>query len=68
MRAEIKKEFTPVNLVLETQEEIDKTAAILNFAPICDAVSLKEEYEILKKYAVNRQKWMDQLTFNIKRV
>ncbi len=49
------KTFNPVRITLETQDEVDRLFAILNFAPIEEAVDLNEDnwdflYSELKKY------------------
>ena len=41
------KEFIPVNLVLESQEEVDVLYAILNNARICDHFRNEKEYDIV---------------------
>jgi hypothetical protein len=36
----VKPAFEPVAIILETQEEVDKLYAVLNYAPITDAVRM----------------------------
>lgn len=41
------RDFKPVVLILESQEEIDKVFSLVNYTPICKALKLGELYELL---------------------
>ena len=40
MKVEVKTEFRPVHITLETQDEVDRLFAIVNFVPIKEALGL----------------------------
>jgi len=42
MQIKVIKKVEPVEITLETQEEIDLLYAILNFTPLSDALNLRE--------------------------
>jgi hypothetical protein len=44
------EKFEPVQIVLETQEEVDKLFAIINHSRIADAVDLPNAWELLRPY------------------
>lgn len=54
--------FDPVKIVLETQEEVDKVFAMLNYSPIVNALQLGNWYQKLQSYRTeNYRNYHDHL-------
>lgn len=51
MKIEAIKDFSPIKITFETQEEFDKFFAIVNFGPIHDTLGLYDFHKLLQPYS-----------------
>ena len=49
-REQPKKEFVPIHLVLETQEEVDKIYALFNHTDLANTLCMSSWYEQLNQF------------------
>lgn len=54
--------FNPITITLESQSEVDRIFALLNFIPLSNALLLGEKWELLNPYISFRyQHWHKKL-------
>lgn len=65
MKVERMKEFMPVHITLETQDEVDALYAVVNFTPICNAIKvisdLHAEFSCSDRYKKYHNKLSESL-------
>lgn len=57
------RDFIPISLILETQEEVDKFMAIFEHTGLTYALNINNWYELLEDYSdeENYDKWWEKI-------
>lgn len=61
------KQFTPVSVLLETQQEVDQLYAIFNHNPIVSGTAFEDAWNLLKAHrSQDSEKWRQLMVSRLK--